>query len=113
MNTTSDSLDDTAAIGIFLIPIFLGVLFYLAMVLCLWPYARPIFPFGFLFLLILFPPIFPFLLIYVLFFTLYASPPVSRRVIFVSRTPSSIAIVEPATRGRVRPATVITSASRV
>lgn len=60
------------------LPIILGFMLYSSFVCMVWPYARvsPL-PFWLLFLAILVPPLFPFLLLYLLFvFWIFAYPTV-------------------------------------
>lgn len=88
-------------VAIVIIPVLFVSLFYFAMALMVWPYARPIIPFGLLLLFVLFPPLFPFLLLY-LFFVFAFRPVHSHETVVVRGV-----IVEPSTRGRIR--TVSTS----
>lgn len=94
----SETTVDSIAVGWVLLPVLLGLLFYCAIVLCTWPYARPIVPIWLLFFAILIPPFFPFLLFYLLWFTLLfpvvvePPPPRGRQVVLV---------IEPSGRGRV------------
>ena len=99
MQNDTDSSASTTTVGAFLVvPIFLGVMFYFASVLALWPYARPIVPIYLLFLSIFVPPLFPFLLIYVLFCAVPLRPVTALRGVTVRE----VIIVESSTRGRVR-----------
>ena len=104
MNSTTDDIEADVLVGIIVIPLFLGLMIYLATALFVWPYARPIFPFYWLLLFILVPPLFPFLLLYMLFFVLWPIGilPARRRVVVVQDV-----AVEASTRGRVRPAGVV------
>ena len=112
MNQTSDDAADPAPLGWIMVPLFLSLLFYVAIVLFTWPYARPLVPLALLWLALLVPPLFPFLLFYVLF-SLWCIAPVmvvSQPVSFVA-TPSHthvIAVVEGSGRGRLRPGEVRT-----
>lgn len=59
---TDDEIDLTWIV----VPIVLGSLLYMTMALFVWPYARPYMPVGFLLLCILIPPLFPFLVLFLL-----------------------------------------------
>ena len=83
------------------IPILLSSLFYCAVVLMTWPYARPLVPLWLLFLCILVPPFFPFLAFYLLFTIVYFSP-----VLTTTFGPREIVVVEASNRGRVTSAPV-------
>ena len=93
-------MDDSTVslVAIIVIPVLFVSLFYFAIALMVWPYARPIVPFGLLLLFVFFPPLFPFLLFYLLF--VFAFRPISANETVVVRG----VIVEPSTRGRIRPA---------
>lgn len=64
-NETGDATTDP--IGWIVVPVILGVLLYGLVALFVWPYARPVVPLSLLFLFIFFPPLFPFLFLFVLF----------------------------------------------
>ena len=55
-----------APLGLVLVPLFFGLLLYMALVAATWPYARraPM-PLGLLLLALFLPPLFPALLVYV------------------------------------------------
>jgi hypothetical protein len=61
-----DTVTTTIPIIWFILPVFVGILIYSVCVTAAWPYARPIFPIWLLILSILIPPLFPFLLFYIL-----------------------------------------------
>lgn len=110
--TNSTEIETATIVGVIVIPLFLGLMLYLAAALCVWPYARPIFPFGLLLLFILFPPFFPFFLIYMLFFVFWPVPFFTRNVV-VGYPTATVEIVEPSTRGRIRPIATSASGNRV
>lgn len=58
------------------LPTLLGATFYVGAVACMWPRARPLAPLWLLVATLLFPPLFPFVFFYVLWFTWIAPPPV-------------------------------------
>ena len=95
-NATDDDDEVNAYIAWIVVPTLLGVLLYASFALCMWPYARPLFPFWVLFLAILIPPVFPFFLVYLLCI-LAATTPVAR--------PPVVIVVEPSTRGRIQAGT--------
>jgi hypothetical protein len=97
-NDTDSTASSTTAGAFLVVPIFLGVMFYLSSVLALWPYARPIVPIYLLFLSILVPPLFPLLLVYVLFCAVPLRPVTAPRGVTVRE----VIIVEASARGRVR-----------
>ena len=75
----SENDDSQIPVGWIVLPIILGFMLYSSFVCMAWPYARvsPL-PFWLLFLAILVPPLFPFLLLYLFFvFWIFAYPTVS------------------------------------
>ena len=69
MNNTTISLhnDDDDIVAWIVVPVILGTLFYMTVALFVWPYARPIVTPWLLILCILLPPLFPFLLFFIVF----------------------------------------------
>lgn len=92
--STTDAHADP--VGWVVVPIFLGMLFYFATVLVVWPYARPLIPLWLLFLCIVLPPFFPLLLFYLLVIICVTPFPPARTAV------TEVIVVEPSTRGRVR-----------
>lgn len=89
-----ESSDETTTVPIiwFILPSILVLLLYTSCVLAMWPYARPLFPFWFLWFFILIPPLFPFFALYLLLFLcLFTRPeePQTVQVVVVERLPSS------------------------
>ena len=85
MNETLHEHEDNVLAWI-VVPAILGTLLYMTTALAVWPYARPVVTPWVIVLCIIFPPLFPFLLI-VLLYTLCLFPPVvSRPEIVVVQT---------------------------
>ena len=57
-----------------LTPVLVFLLAYIVSTVCFWPYARPYIPFWPLLFFLIFPPFFPFLLLFVLYLT-WTTPP--------------------------------------
>lgn len=96
MNDTmhAETHDESDVVAWIVVPVLLGVLIYATLALFVWPYARPVVSPWLLVLCILLPPLFPFLLVFVLFSLCFVPPVVvSTRDVYVVET-----------RGRVRPA---------
>ena len=104
------SENDNAQVPIvwIVLPIVLGFMLYSSFVCMVWPYARvsPL-PFWFLLLAILVPPLFPFLLLYLLFvFWILAYPVVAVPVRTVARPVREVSVtntkplrIDPTIRG--------------
>lgn len=76
----------------FILPSILVLLLYTSCVMAMWPYARPLFPFWFIWFFILIPPLFPFFAFYLLIFLcLFAAPeePQPVQVVVVETVPNS------------------------
>lgn len=98
MNDTLATHDDTVdVVAWIVVPLILGLLIYATLALFTWPYARARVSPWLLILCILIPPLFPFLLVFVLFTVCF--PPVVAVPSDVI-VPSQVYVVE--TRGRVR-----------
>ena len=75
-------------VGYILLPAVVGAFFYMALAVCVWPYARPILPLWILLFAIFVPPLFPLVLWYVLVVACFLRPavaPVEQPVIVVVR----------------------------
>ena len=83
--TSANTHEDTLAWIV--VPLILGLLIYMTLALFVWPYARPVVSPWLLSLCILFPPLFPFLLFFVLFTLCF--PPV-----IVTTPPSEVRVVQ-------------------
>jgi len=112
-NATSHAPSSTeTTVGWVIVPLFLSVIVYMALSLMVWPYARPLMPLTVLLLGLLVPPLFPFLLAYVLVALLCLAPPALTEPAAAPTVPhdlaavrtATIVIVEPDARGRVRAA---------
>lgn len=102
MNVT----ETDAIVGLIVVPAFLGLVLYMSVALFVWPIARPLVPLTILLLFLFLPPLFPFLVLYLLFVSCsfgLRRPDVVREVV----------VVEPSTRGRVRPVVTSRSGNRV
>ena len=91
MNSTAAEEDDTIYWGWIFLPIFISILFYSSLVLFTWPYARPVLPIWLLLLAIFFPPLFPFVLLYLLFLVCASEPPKENVIV----------VLQPSRRGGV------------
>ena len=78
-----------------IIPAWIGLFLYSALVLSVYPYARPLFPLWLLFVAIIVPPFFPFLLTYLAFALCFLAP---RRVVVVE----DVVVARPTVVGRAR-----------
>ena len=92
-------------LGLILVPLFFGLLLYMALAVAMWPYARrtPM-PFGLLLCALFFPPVFPALFVYV--FCLASLAPLAEPDVVVvvappAAAPARGAARETRTRGRV------------
>jgi hypothetical protein len=110
--TNRTDIERETIVNVLVVPLFLGLILYITAALCVWPYARPIFPFGLLLLFIIFPPFFPFFLIYMLLFVFWPVP-LSTSNVVVGYPTATVGIVEPSTRGRIRPIATSTFGNRV
>ena len=86
-NGTFATHDETDALAWIIVPVILGSLIYMTLALFVWPYARHVVSPWLFILCLLFPPLFPFLLFFVLFTLCF--PPV-----IVVSTPSQVRVVE-------------------
>ena len=102
-NTTS--IEPATVIGLIFVPLILIATIYLTAVLFVWSYARPILPLWLILFFILFPPFFPLLFFYMLFFVVCPLSLATRQVAIYP----PVAVVEPTTRGRVRPVILTTT----
>ena len=88
--------EDNIMVEWYLFPLLIGGIFYFAICLATWPYAKSILPLWIFLLFFLFPPLFPFLLLYLLFATWVVMEPASVRR-------ADVVIVQASTRGRTLP----------
>ena len=105
MDHSSSSTTAGDVIAVILIPILFGLFFYATMTVLLWPYARPVVPLWIIVFAILFPPFFPFLVFYVLFFAIPVAPVVVEQPVYVVEgrsRPVRAVLVEPSPRGEPR-----------
>jgi len=96
MNDTTvphaETHDEPNVVAWIVVPVLLGVLIYATLALFVWPYARPVVSPWLLVLCILIPPLFPFLLVFLMFSLCFPQ-------VIVSST-RDVYVVE--TRGRAR-----------
>ena len=71
----SSSADDEPVVMLVFLPSLFFLMIYLAIAIAMWPYARPRVPFGFILLALLFPPLLPVLLLFLLCVVVDPHPP--------------------------------------